>query len=138
MSTWLLDTALFKLVASSRAAPLQQWCEANNASLFLSAASLTEIVGSIEKTPSSQPQRARALRLWLDGVAENFGDRIHSVDLAIAQRAGSLLPRLPNTVTRRPLHDAILVATAQAHGHGLLTRREATFGNWTQTEIKVI
>jgi predicted nucleic acid-binding protein len=137
VSTWLIDTALIKLIASPRAPP-QRWCEANDASLFLSAASLTEIAGSIDKMPSSQSQRVHALRHWLNGIAESFADRVHSVDPAIAMRAGAFLPRLKSNNTRHPLHDAILVATAQVHGHGLLTRREATFGTWTQTPIKMI
>jgi toxin FitB len=135
MSTFLIDTPLLKLLASPRAAPVQQWCEANDASLFLSSVSLTEIAGSIDKMPSSQSQRVLALRLWLNGIAESFADRIHPVDPAIAMRAGAFLPRLKSNNTRHPLHDAILVATAQHHGHRLLTRREATFGPWTQTPI---
>jgi len=137
MSTWLIDTALVKLLASPRATPLRQWCEANEASLFLSSVSLTEIVRSINKMPSSQSQRIHALRHWLDQLISGFADRIYSIDPAIAMRAGALLPHLPNNNTRHPLHDAILVATAQVHGHGLLTRRDATFGPWTQTPIQV-
>jgi toxin FitB len=134
MSTWLIDTALIKLIASPRA-PMQRWCDANDASLFLSSVSLTEIAGSIDKMPSSQSQRVLALRHWLDELAASFTDRIHSVDPAIAVRAGTFLPRLKSNNTRHPLHDAILVATAQVHGHGLLTRRDAIFGPWTQTPI---
>jgi hypothetical protein len=31
-----------------------------------------------------------------------------------------------------------LIATAQIHGHGLITRREEVFGPWTQTPVAVI
>jgi hypothetical protein len=36
------------------------------------------------------------------------------------------------------LHDLLLVATAQIHGHGLLTKRDAVFGPWTEIEVEVV
>jgi len=138
MNTWLVDPPLLKVVASPKAASLQQWCEANNASLFLSAASLTEISAGIGKMPASQSQRANALREWLERITSRFADRIHPVDPVIAMRAGAILPRLGNGHPRHRLHDAVFVATAQVHGHGLLTRRDGVFGPWTQTPLMVI
>jgi hypothetical protein len=138
MTTWLIDTALFKMLASPKAASLRNWLEANDASLFLSAASLTEIAAGIAKMPASQSHRAQALRAWFDEFATRYADRIHVVDPEIATRAGALLPSLRNGYPRHRLHDALLVATAQAHGHGLLTRRDGVFGPWTQTPIAVI
>ena len=138
MNTWLIDPLLLKVVASPKAASLQQWCDANNASLFLSAASLSEISVGIGKMPASQSQRADALREWLEGITSRFADRIHPVDPAIAMRAGAILPRLENGHPRHRLHDAVFVATAQVHGHGLLTRRDGVFGPWTQTPLMVI
>ena len=138
MTTWLIDTALLKTLASPKAASLRQWCEANNASLFLSAASLTEIAAGIGKKPASHARRADALREWLGGLTSQFADRIHPTDTEISVRAGALLPRLTNGHPRYRFHDAILVATAQAHGHGLLTRRDAIFGPWTNVSIAIL
>jgi len=137
MSTWLIDTALLKMLASPKAS-LRQWCEANNASLFLSAASLTEVAFGIRKIPASQSQLADALRKWLDVVTTSFVDRIHPVDTAISLRAGAIMLGLTNGYPRHRFHDAVLVATARAHGHGLLTRRDGIFGPWTRTPIAVI
>jgi hypothetical protein len=53
-------------------------------------------------------------------------------------RAGALLPRLQNGLPRHRFHDAVLVATAQAHGHGLLTRRDTIFGPWTNVPIAAL
>ena len=37
MSTWLLDTPLFNMLATPKAKPLHEWCEAIKPSLFISA-----------------------------------------------------------------------------------------------------
>jgi predicted nucleic acid-binding protein len=138
MKTYLIDTPLLKMPPSPGPTALRKWCEDNTPSLFLSAASLAEIIGGVSKSSASQSLRARALREWIDGIAIAFADRILGVDVAISKRAGELLPHLANAHPRHRLHDAILVATAQAHGHGLVTRREGIFGPWTQTPIEVI
>ena len=138
MSTWLMDTPLFKMLATPRAKPLLEWCEVNDASLYISAASLTEIALGINKLPGSQSQRASAQRNWLDEIAERFADRIHPVDTAIAIRAGGVLPKLTHGHPRHRLHDAFLVATAQIHGHGLVTRRDGIFGRWTHIPIETL
>jgi toxin FitB len=137
MSTWLMDTPLFNMLQTPKARPLLEWCEANKPSLFISAASLTEVALGIYKLPGSQSQRANAQRNWLDEIITRFADRIHPVDAAIATRAGTLLPS-PTSLPRHRFHDALLVATAQMHGHGLITRREETFGPWTQTPIAIV
>jgi toxin FitB len=138
MTTWLMDTALFNTLASPKATSLRNWLEANDASVFLSAASLTEIAASIGKMSANRWQRGDALRTWFDEIITRFADRIHPVDAAIATRAGALLPSRTNGHLRHRFHDALLVATAQIHGHGLITRRDDTFGPWTQTPIAIV
>ena len=135
MTTWLVDTALLKASGTPSAPRLQHWIEANDASLFLSAATLTEIAAAISKASVNQPQRSAAMRKLFEGITEQFVDRIHPVDSEVALRAGSILSGLRNGLPRYRLHDAILVATAQARGHCLLTRRDALFGPWTNIAI---
>jgi len=135
MTTWLMDTALFKTLGSPRT---RQWFEDNDASVFLSAASLSEIVATIAKIPMGQRQRALALRAWFDELASRYADRIHPVEPEIAVRAGELMPSVHNGHHRHRLHDALLVATAQIHGHGLLTRREGIFGPWIKVPIATV
>jgi hypothetical protein len=48
MSTWLLDTSLFKMLVAPKSKPLLDWCEANDASLYISAASLTQVALAVE------------------------------------------------------------------------------------------
>lgn len=138
MSTWLMDSAVFKMLATPKAKPLLQWCEANDPALYLSAASLTEVALGISKLSVSQSQRASAQRNWLNEIITRFADRIHPVDAAIATRAGELLPSLANGHPRHRFHDAVLVATAQIHGHGLTTRRDGIFGPWARVPIAIV
>jgi predicted nucleic acid-binding protein len=138
MSTWLLDTPLFNMLATPKAKPLLEWCEANKPSLFISAASLTEVARGIDRLSGSQSQRANAQRKWLDEILTRFADRVHPVDAAIATRAGESLPRLTIGHQRHRFHHALLVATAQIHGHGLITRRDGIFGPWTKVQIATV
>ena len=138
MSTWLMDTPLFKMLATVKAKPLIQWCEANDASLFISVASLTEVALGICKWRVSQSQRASAQRKWLDEIIAHFADRIHTVDAAIAARASKVLPSLTTCLPRHRFHDALLIATAQMHGHGLITSRDGAFGPWTKIPIATV
>ena len=135
MATWLMDTALFGTLASPKAKGLRNWLEANDASVFLSAASLTEIAAGIGKVPLNQQQRRDALRGWLEDLASSYADRIHPVDTETALRAGALMGGVQSGYIRHRFHDAVLLATAQIHGHGLLTRRDGVFGPWTKVHI---
>ena len=62
VTTWLMDTALFTMPATPNAARLQKWIEANDASLFLSAASLVEINAGIARLSEKASARAAALK----------------------------------------------------------------------------
>jgi predicted nucleic acid-binding protein len=138
MSTWLMDTPLFKMLQTAKAKPLLEWCEANDASLFVSTASLTHVAQAISKLPGSQSQRATAQLNWLNEIITRFADRIHPVDATIATRAGGLLPSFTTGHLHHRFHDALLVATAQIHGHRLITRREGTFGPWMKVQIATV
>ena len=137
MKTWLIDTPLFATLApaSSQKSGLRHWLEAHREPVFLSAASLVEIEAAIERVPASQPARIKALRNWLDGLVSTFSDRIHLVDASVAVRAGRLLPHCHIGLARHRFHDAVLLATTQVYGHGLLTRRDAVFGVWTKVVV---
>jgi predicted nucleic acid-binding protein len=135
MSTWLIDPALLKMSGASHPTVLHQWCKANSPSLFLSGASLSIVTAAIERAPNS---RREALNAWFDNLTMQFADRIHEVDVAIFKSAGAILSRLTNGQSRHRLHDAILIATAMEHGHGLVTRRDGVFSPWMQSEIQVI
>jgi toxin FitB len=132
LSTWLIDTPLFATLApSSQKSRLRHWLDMHREPVFLSMVSLVEIEAVIGRVPSSQQPQICALRNWLDGLISTFRDRIHLVDAAVAVRTGKLLPHCHAGYPRYRFHDVVLVATAQMHGHGLLTKREGVFGAWT-------
>jgi PIN domain nuclease of toxin-antitoxin system len=137
LKTWLIDTALFATLgpASSQKSGLRHWLGTHREPVFLSTVSLVEIEAAIGRVPASQQARISALQNWLDGLLSAFGDRIHLVDAAVAVRAGKLLPHCHTGLPRYRFHDVVLVATAQMHGHGLLTKREGVFGAWTKVAL---
>jgi predicted nucleic acid-binding protein len=136
LNTWLIDTPLFATLAPSSQKPeLRHWLGKHSEPVFLSTASLVEIEAAIERVPASQQLRLCALRDWLDGLTSAFSDRIHLVDAAVAVRAGELLSHCHTALPRYRFHDVVLVATAQTHGHGLLTKREGVFGAWTNIVV---
>jgi hypothetical protein len=137
LDTWLIDTALFKNLApgAPKRSSLRNWLETHEDPIFISVASLVELEAAI-RTRAGQPERAHALHKWLDSLVTSFSDRIHPVDVNVAVRAGRLLPRCNAGLARHRFHDALLTATAQIHGHALLTKRDAVFGSWTQVKVE--
>jgi toxin FitB len=135
LTTWLIDTALFKSLAQQSSRSFRNWIEVHDDSIFLSAASLVELQAAITKIPSSQAERTEALRKWLEELVADFADRIHPIDSKIALRAGRLLPYCQAGRLRHRFHDAVLVATAQLHDHSLLTKREDIFRAWTKVKV---
>jgi hypothetical protein len=108
MSTWLMDTPLFKILATPKAKPLLEWCKANEPSLFISAASLTEITLGIKQATGPQSHRASAQRDWLEEIIMSVPDRIHPVVVGqllklfgpeqrrVQRMAGEALERYPS------------------------------------------
>ena len=136
MTTWLIDTAMFKSLADvQKRSSLRAWIVTHEDPLYLSAASLVALAAAIDRIRARRADRADTLSKWLDGLVATFKDRIHPVDIDVAIRAGTLLTHCQVGPARHRFHDALLVATAQIHGHGLLTKREAVFGSWTRVEV---
>jgi predicted nucleic acid-binding protein len=129
LNTWLIDTALFKSLApgAPKGATLRSWIE-THAPLVLSAASLVEIEAVIDRVRGRDTKRAEGLQAWFDGLVTTFSDRIHPIDIHVAVRAGSLLPYRQEGLPCDRFYDVVLAATAQIHGHGLLTKRVSVIG----------
>jgi hypothetical protein len=93
------------------------------ADTFLSAITILEIeVGalSIERKDAAQ---GRILRAWIDDqIMPRFGGRILPVDAAVAQICARL--HVPDPRSER---DALIAATALAHGMTVVTRNIADF-----------
>jgi predicted kinase len=110
-------------------------------------------------------RRQRRLTLYLGYVPDPSGpghQQVARVSVATRHGSAQLARRNPHAI-RRPdppsrrhdchtrrrgagttghlhhrFHDALLVATAQIHGHGLVTRRDQTFGPWTKVPIATV
>ena len=96
------------------------WTRVAEDDLWLSALVLGEIRKSVERARRRDPRKAEALEAWLGGVETGFGDRVLPVDIAVASEWGRMTAIRPV-----PVVDALLAATAKAHGLTLVTRNAA-------------
>lgn len=118
--SWLVDTnILSELRKGSRAnASLRTWFAAvRDEELFTSVLVLGEIRRGIESVRRRDAIAASALEQWLARLTAGFSDRILAVDVAVADRWGTL--NVPDPV---PTVDGLLAATALVHDLVLVTR----------------
>lgn len=88
--------------------------------LYFSVLTLGELRKGVAMKSRSEPEIARQLGEWVDGLEFSFADRIVSVDAAMASLWGRLSAERP-----RPVIDTLLAATASVHGMTLVTRNTA-------------
>ncbi|TVQ30840.1 MAG: type II toxin-antitoxin system VapC family toxin [Geminicoccaceae bacterium] len=96
------------------------WASVPEDDLWLSVVVLGEIRKGVEVVRRRDPERALALERWLGQVVSGFADRILPVDAAVAEAWGRMAAVRPV-----PVIDALLGATAKAHGLTLVTRNAA-------------
>jgi predicted nucleic acid-binding protein len=92
-----------------------------DSTLFLSALVLGEIRRGVELARRTDAQKADALARWLKRVEASFGQRVLSVDVAVADEWGRMSATRPI-----PVIDGLLAATAKIHGLTLATRDDET------------
>ena len=125
---WLLDTNVIselrkvksgradqKVVAWARSVPVD--------SLFLSAISVLELETGVLLAERRDSAQGAVLRAWLDThVLPAFSGRILAVDTIVARRCAGL--HVPDSRSDR---DALIAATALAHGMPVVTRNIQDF-----------
>ncbi len=124
---FLLDTSVISALSPGRETYLPpgfaDWLHAHDAQLFIPCIAVAELAQGIGKLRrSGGADRAERLDLWLDQLIAGYGDRILSLDPAMARLAG----RLSDEATAKGRHpgfaDVVIAAMAMQKGHLLLTR----------------
>jgi hypothetical protein len=85
--------------------------------LFVSVLTLGELRKGVEAKRRTDPLQASLLSAWVDGIETTFADRFLPVDRRVASIWGEVAAG-----RSLPLIDALLAATAFAHGLTLVTR----------------
>lgn len=119
---YLLDTNVLsetrKLRADQRV--LDLLARSNPSALYLSCLSLGELRKGVNLKIKSDPIAGRSIGAWVDGIEEQFADRILTIDNAIARLWGEWSAHRP-----RPVIDTLLAATAAIHDLIFVTRNES-------------
>lgn len=89
--------------------------------LHLSAVTIGEIQAGIERTREQDKAKAQALETWLEALASAYN--VLPMDATTFRVWAQLMHRKSNTL----MEDAMIAATAKAHGLTLATRNVADF-----------
>lgn len=92
--------------------------------LYLSAVSLAEIQAGIEITREQDPTKAAELEIWLDRLAEAWN--VLPMDARVFRLWARLMHRTSDTL----YEDAMIAATARAHGLAVATRNVRDFADF--------
>ena len=116
---YLLDTNVVSETRKPRPDPnVVTWLTSvSRSDMFISAMVIGELRRGVEMLYRRDRQRATALDQWLQGLVNEYADRILPVTVDIAQEWGRM-----NVPDLLPAVDAILAATAKVHGMTLVTR----------------
>ncbi|WP_062464635.1 type II toxin-antitoxin system VapC family toxin [Demequina soli] len=91
--------------------------------MHTSAMCLYELERGVLQRERTDPAQGASLRRWLDTqVAPAFAGRVLAVDADVAERAAQL--QVPDPA---PVVDALIAATAAAHGLAVVTRNVRDF-----------
>ena len=127
---YLLDTNVISELRKAESGKIdlnvQRWAKQTTAStLFLSVITILELEMGVLLIERKDRLQGELLRSWFDNhVLPAFTDRILNIDHTIALRCAAL--HVPD---RRSDRDALIAATAFAHGMVVVTRNVADFAN---------
>ncbi len=125
---YLLDTNVVSELRKARSGKADPnvvlWATGvSSASLFISVITVLELETGVLLVERRDPHQSALLRAWMDGqVLPAFADRILAIDVTIAQHCAKLQAPDP-----RSDRDALIAATALAHGMIVVTRNVMDF-----------
>jgi predicted nucleic acid-binding protein len=125
LSGFLLDTSIISELAPGRlvADGLPEWLRANRSSIFMPVVAVIEIEKGISRlTRAGGSRRAEQLSQWLDRILETFTERVLSLDVITARRAGAMSDEARAKGRDPGLADVMIAAIADIHGLTVATR----------------
>ena len=131
---YLLDTNVISELRTGKQNPSKQvllWASNQPSQLcYMSVISLYELEFGVQKLEARTPPEGKDLRQWLSGLVTFYRGRILPFEERMANPCAAL--HFPKT---RPLRDAMIAATAKAHGFTVVTRDTQDFDNMGVTLI---
>ncbi len=123
MNQYLLDTNVISELRKTRPhGAVVAWINAmEEASLFVSAVTLSELQAGIERTRRQDPSKASELERWVDRVPAVY--RVLPMDTTCFREWGRIMDKKPPEL----LQDAMIAATARVHRLVVATRNERDF-----------
>ena len=126
MTGYLLDTnVVSELRKGSRGNPeVRAWLEIQRAAqLWLPVLVVGELRRGVHLIGRRDAASAAVLAQWLDGIIEDFSDRILPITATIAQQWAAM--SVPDQI---PVVDGLMAATAAVHDLTVVTRNVADIG----------
>jgi len=124
---YLLDTCVIsEIVKPVPGSRVIMWINSiSSERLFLCSLTIGEIRRGLTKLPESK--KKERLTDWLNTLLENYQDRIHSIDITVAENWGIMQGKAENEGMPMSSIDSLIAATAYTHNLILVTRSEEDF-----------
>ncbi len=124
---YLLDTCVIsELVKPDPNPEVIQWLDGiSSEKLFLCSLTIGEIRKGLVKLAESR--KKENLTNWLNTLLENYQDRIHPIDIAVAENWGFMQRQAEIKGTPMSSIDSLTAAVALTHNLTMVTRNEDDF-----------